>query len=105
MAEAATQWRSYQALHQRIHSADLAGDLTGALTLASGATPGEVPAVADRLDADIGQAIDQAQTTFTQATHDAEGDFTGLVAAAAVLCGLAALLVLLGVRPRIDEFS
>jgi hypothetical protein len=105
MTEAATQWRSYQALHQRIRAADGAGDLPGALTLASGAARDDVPAVADRLDADIGQAIDQAQATFTHATHDAEGDLTGLVAAAAVLCGLAALLVLVGVRPRIDEFS
>jgi hypothetical protein len=105
MAQAAIAWRSYRELHDQIRHDDTDGDLTAALRLTSGTGSAEVPAVAARLDADLGGAITASQARFNQATHAAEADLTGLALAAAILCALAAVLVLAGVRPRIDEFS
>jgi hypothetical protein len=105
MAHAATAWQSYQKLHHQVRHDDTDGDLNAALRLTSGTGSADVPAVAVRLDADLDGAITSSQATFNQATHAAEADLAGLTLAAAILCALAAVLVLTGVRPRIDEFS
>jgi hypothetical protein len=104
LARATTAFAAYGRLHDQIRQLDKGGDLAGAVAVASGTSPADLPAVSANLDSLLVGGIGGSQQTFTSTTSGAAGDLGGLVAALVVGAIAVALLVLVGLQPRISEY-
>ena len=104
LARAAAAFAAYGRLHDHIRQLDAGGDLGGAVAVASGSSAADLPATSATFDSLLVQGIAGSQQTFTSTTSDAAGDLRGLVIALAVGAIAVALLVLVGLQPRVAEY-
>jgi hypothetical protein len=99
----AGDFAAYAAEHARIGRLETAGEIPNAISLdvgteASGHSP------ADRINANLKAQAAAAQARFSSSATDATSALTGLSIAIPVLTVLAAVLVLFGLRRRINEY-
>jgi hypothetical protein len=90
---------AYLAAHDRVASLEATGRFANALA----AAPAEA-ALSTRLDTDLQTQIGAAQRRFTSSAGSATSDLSGLGLATALMVAAAAALVLIGLRPRINEY-
>jgi hypothetical protein len=90
---------SYLAAQDHVKSLYANGLVPAALT----AAPAEA-ALSDKLNAALKAQIDVAQRRFANSASDATSALSGLSVAIPLLTALAAVLVLIGFRPRINEY-
>jgi len=64
----------------------------------------QLPAASSRLDGVLSDGIGNSQATFVNSTSGAASDLDGLVWALAIGAILVAVLVLVGIQPRIEEY-
>ena len=92
---------AYQSVHNQIRSDDATrGDLISAVGLATK----QLPASSSRLDGVLSDGIGSSQAAFVDSTSGAASDLDGLVWALAIGAILISVLVLVGIRPRIEEY-
>jgi hypothetical protein len=99
-ARAQSAVAAYEAVHRQIRHDDNSGDVNAAVGLATQ----RLPAVSSTLANDLSDGIAGSQTTFVDSTSGAASDLDGLVWGLAIGAILASVLVLVGVRPRIEEY-
>lgn len=97
-------YRAYRAAHARVVRQELEGHFTRAVALATGSGAGHSKKAADRLNAVLDRQILAAQSRFGAEASRAAAALDGLDAGIPVLTALAALLALLGVRQRLEEY-
>ncbi|HLN16226.1 MAG TPA: hypothetical protein VK277_05660 [Acidimicrobiales bacterium] len=94
---------AYGRVHRHIRQLDGSANPTleqEADTLAAS----QLPAASSTLDGDLSQAIATSQQAFDRSMSGAVDDIAGLIWASAILSVLAAVLILVGFRPRIAEY-
>jgi hypothetical protein len=100
-------YRRYLASHRRVVDEETRGDFTRAVQLAvnsrTDGTPSTKRAAAD-LNAALASEVRRAQRRFDHAASRAESALGGLQAGIPLLTVLCALLALLGVRERLEEY-
>jgi type II secretory pathway pseudopilin PulG len=94
----------WQAAHRQVRELDDGGRYTDAVASVVTSEPGGSGAAFERLDAALGEAIDEERAAFTDATGSAASALTGLVAGPALLALLAAAGVAVGLSRRIGEY-
>jgi type II secretory pathway pseudopilin PulG len=94
----------WQAAHRQVRELDDGGRYTDAVASVVTSEPGGSGAAFERLDAALGEAIDEERAAFTDATGSAASALTGLVAGPALLALLAAAGVAVGLGRRIGEY-
>ena len=94
-----TDYPAYQAKAQTVADREGSGDLKGAIGLAPQAS-----AISERLSLDLAEQIDAAQGRFMRAAAHATSAFGGLGFAIPLITALAAVLALVGLRQRINEY-
>ena len=94
-----TDYASYQARAGRVTGLEAGGRLTDAIGLAPRAS-----ATSEQLSYDLAGQIDAAQGRFTRAAADATSALGGLGLAIPLITALAAVLGLVGLRQRINEY-
>jgi hypothetical protein len=104
LSEASGALDGYALAHSQIRRTDTQGDLIGAVAQASATGPTNLPAVSSRLDQSLGGAIDTSQHSFDQSMSGATDDIGGLLWGIALLSLLSAVLIAVGVQPRIAEY-
>jgi hypothetical protein len=95
---------AYDAVHTQIRQADGSGSLSGAVALASGSSPGDLPTTSTRLNAALVGGIQGAQANFDNMTTAASSDLDGLIWGIALGTVLVAGLIVVALRPRIEEY-
>ena len=92
---------AYELVHHQIRVDDAAlGNVPSAVGLATQ----QLPAASSRLDGVLSDGIGNSQATFVNSTSGAASDLDGLVWALAIGAILVAVLVLVGIQPRIEEY-
>jgi hypothetical protein len=99
VSQLGTDFPRYLSVTKRIE--DLEGK--GQLGLAIGLEP-TASSISDGLTGSLGRRISAAQARFTQSAADATSSLRGLGLATALITALAAVLALLGLRERINEY-
>jgi hypothetical protein len=94
---------AYDTVHAQIRQDD-PGKFSDAVTLASGSAPGDLPTASGRLNAVLASGIQRAQANFDGVTSSASSDLDGLVWGIALGTVLVAGLIVLALRPRIEEY-
>ena len=94
-----SEYAAYQAKAHELTGLENGGQLTNAIALAPQAS-----AISEELSNDLVQQIDAAQGRFTRAAADATSAFGGLRFAIPLITALAAVLALIGLRQRINEY-
>ena len=94
----------WQAAHRQVRELDDGGRYTDAVASVVTSEPGGSGAAFERLDAALGEAIDEERAAFADATGSAASALTGLVAGPALLALLAAAGVAVGLGRRIGEY-
>ncbi len=101
---AASAFDAYRSAHGQVRRLDASGDLNAAVALVSDSgTPG-IDGSAARLESVLDGGIGSAQREFDRTTSGAADDLDGVVWGLAVGSVLAAVLILVGVRRRIEEY-
>jgi hypothetical protein len=95
----ANDLRRYMAAHARVAALVTRGNFVGALR----AEPAET-ALSTRIDRRLAAWIGSAQRRFEHSASDANSALSGLALGIVLLTALAAVLVLVGLRPRISEY-
>ncbi len=90
---------SYQSKASQINNLEGTGQLGPAIQLAPGAA-----AISDQLSTELTRQIAAAQRRFTHAAKDASSALDGLWLAIPLITAIAAVLCLLGLRQRINEY-
>ena len=93
------EYATYQAKTHELTGLENSGQLTDAIRLAPQAS-----AISEALSHNLAQQIDAAQGRFKRAAADATSATDGLAFAIPLITVLAALLALLGLRQRINEY-
>ena len=92
---------AYESVHNQVRFEDAAqGNLTSAVGLAKK----QLPSASSRLDGVLSDGIGSSQAAFVNSTSGAASDLDGLVWALAIGAILVSVLVLVGIRPRIEEY-
>jgi len=97
-----TEYAAYQAKADQLTGLENGGQLTGA-TGAIALAP-QASAISEQLSHDLAEQIDAAQGRFRRAAADATSSLTGLAFAIPLVTALAAVLALVGLRQRINEY-
>jgi hypothetical protein len=100
-------YRRYLAAHRRVAEQEQRGDFSGAVTLAIGAGTGasaSTTAAAAALNRALTDEVGRAQRRFDSAMSRANAGLDGLAVGIPLLTVLSALLALLGVRQRLQEY-
>ncbi len=92
-------YAAYQAKTRELTGLEGGGQLTDAIRLAPQAS-----AISEELSHNLAQQIDAAQTRFTRAAANATSALDGLAFAIPLITALAAVLALIGLRRRINEY-
>jgi hypothetical protein len=92
-------YASYLAAAKRVQDLESGGQLGPAIAASPAASQ-----ISGRLTAGVTTRITAAQTRFERAAADANSDLDGLGLAIPLITALAAVLVLLGLRQRINEY-
>jgi hypothetical protein len=103
LATARQDLAGYDTVHAQIRQDD-PGKFSDAVTLASGAATGDLPTASGRLNATLAGGIQGAQANFDDVTSAASSDLDGLVWGIALGTLLVAGLILIALRPRIEEY-
>lgn len=103
VADLESTFGSYRDVHRRIAALETSGQVGAAVRLAVGPSPVEAP-LSDRLNADVSRQITDSQGRFASAAADATSALGGLWLAIPLLVVIAALLALLGLAQRINEY-
>jgi hypothetical protein len=93
----------YDTIHAQIRRDD-PSKFSNAVTLASGTAAGDLPTASGRLNAGLSSGIQGAQTNFDDVTSAASSDLDGLIWGIALGTVLVAGLILIALRPRIEEY-
>jgi predicted hotdog family 3-hydroxylacyl-ACP dehydratase len=93
------EYAAYQAKTRELTGLEDGGQLTDAIALAPQAS-----AISEELSHGLAQQIDAAQARFKRAAADATSAFDGLAFAIPLIIALAAVLALIGLRQRINEY-
>jgi hypothetical protein len=94
---------AYLAAHRRVAAHEADGDFAGAARVAVGKRSKEISA-ADAMASTFARTIDAAQADFTRAASEAESALNGLAIGIPILVTALVLLVLYGLRQRINEY-
>ncbi len=94
-----SDYAAYQAKTRELTGLEDGGQLTDAIKLAPQAS-----AISEELSHNLAQQIDAAQVRFKQAAADATSALDGLAFAIPLITVLAAVLALIGLRRRINEY-
>jgi len=94
----------YRQAHTRIRTTDQHSDLIGAIRLASDGAPGDLPAASAALDAALAAGITTSQQTFGADMAAADRALLPLMVLLVPLLVVVAVLVVVGMRRRIDEY-
>ncbi len=92
-------YAAYQAKAHQLTRLENRGQLKAAIRLAPQAS-----VISERMSHDLAQQIDAAQARFTRAAVDATSSLTGLALAIPLITALATVLMLVGLRRRINEY-
>jgi hypothetical protein len=95
----ASGFASYRAAAERLERIEGQGQLGAAIDQAPG-----VAAISQRLSSQLTEEIGAAQARFTRSATDAASALDGLALAIPLLAVLAAVLAVLGLRQRINEY-
>jgi hypothetical protein len=96
---------AYESAHGLVRHDDQAdNDLHGAIELATAQGPQSLPTTSQALDGILVGDIASSQASFDSSTSSAGGDLTGLVGGVALLSVVVAVLIALGVWPRLREY-
>jgi hypothetical protein len=98
------RWNAYQRDHEQIVALADAGQLSSAVGVLTGISRGDAAFDFYYYDAAISRLTAQRQAAFDGALADARGELAAWPAIPPILMVVAALLVLLGVRPRLAEY-
>ena len=93
------EYASYQAKTHELTVLEGGGQLTSAIGLAP-----QAATISEQMSHDLAQQIDAAQGRFTRAAGDATSSLDGLAFAIPLITALAAILALIGLRERINEY-
>ena len=93
------EYDAYQAKAEQVTRLEGGGQLTNAIAIAP-----EASVISEQLSNNLAQQIDAAQGRFTRAAADATSALGGLAFAIPLITALAAVLALLGLRQRINEY-
>jgi hypothetical protein len=96
-------WHGVRAEHARVAGLESAGNFGDAVRLAVGAHAREA-ALGDRLNRRFGELLASAQRRFDDAAGSARSALRALIVAIALLLVLAAVLGLLGLQTRLNEY-
>jgi hypothetical protein len=94
-------FESYQAQHRQVVRRNRNGDYQGAVATA---TSDEARALSN-LDDTLGQQVNQARTRLERNAHDARNGLVFVAVLAGLLALAAAVAIVLGLRPRLREYS
>jgi hypothetical protein len=94
-----TEYAAYQAKTHELTVLENGGQLTTAIRLAP-----QAATISEQMSHDLAQQIDAAQGRFTRAAADATSALGGLAFAIPLIAALAAVLALIGLRQRINEY-
>jgi hypothetical protein len=92
-------YAAYQAKARQLTRLENRGQLKAAIKFAPQASD-----ISERMSHGLAQQIDAAQTRFTRAAADATSSLTGLTLAIPLITALATVLMLVGLRLRINEY-
>jgi hypothetical protein len=98
---AAEQWMS---AHRRVRLLDDGGRYREAVASATGAEPDGSGATFERLDAQLGEAVEAERAEFRAAAAGADAALTGLSVGPAALALLAAVAAVVGIGRRVGEY-
>jgi hypothetical protein len=93
------EYAAYQAKAHQMSRFENGGQLTTAIALAPQAS-----SISQQMSHDLAEQIDAAQGRFTRAAADATSSLDGLAFAIPLITVLAAVLALIGLRQRINEY-
>jgi hypothetical protein len=94
-----TDYAAYQTKARQINDLEGGGQLIAAIKLAP-----EASTISEGMSHNLAQQIDAAQARFTRAAADATSALGGLAFAIPLIAALAAVLALVGLRQRINEY-
>jgi len=94
----------YRRAHARIRAADRSSNLIGAIDLASAPGSAGLPAASNALDGALATGITASQTAFTRDMGSAADALVPVMVLIVPVLVVAALLIVIGMRRRIDEY-
>ena len=94
-----SEYAAYQAKARQLTGLESSGQLISAIALAPQAST-----ISEQMSHNLAQRIDAAQSRFTRAAANATSSLDGLAFAIPLITVLAAVLTLLGLRQRINEY-
>ena len=96
---------AYEAAHGIVRTDDLQkNDLLAAIKAASASGSQSLPTTSEQLDQSLTGGIAASQSSFDHSTASASSDLVGLQWGIVLLALSAAILLVIGVRPRIQEY-
>jgi hypothetical protein len=104
LSQADRDFRAYRSVHNTIRQLDTSGQLGEAVSLASGSGSSDLPTVSYHLDRELATAIASSEHTFNTEMAGAYGGLGALIFAVSILSLIAAALIVLGFRPRLQEY-